>query len=178
QNRSLSLTESRNNHPPDGTHTYAIGYQGGHSDADNANHTPSKTVTFTGRTQPGGGGPVNPAGCDLKATFTAPGNTASANGNTTFTVRFDNGGSAQCAEFKVKLMSYNGRSCGGYGTQIGGSRAFRPVGALSPGGSSTVSWTARLGSPGTRCLKLDYSPKAYNDDNNSNHHPQRVVNFQ
>ncbi|HVS03410.1 MAG TPA: CARDB domain-containing protein [Thermoanaerobaculia bacterium] len=44
QERSLSLTDS--SHAASGEFTYAVTYQGGHSDADDSNHSPAKTVTF------------------------------------------------------------------------------------------------------------------------------------
>ena len=70
----------------------------------------------------------------------------------------------------------NGRTCSGYGSQVGGSGAWQAVGPVAPGGSATASFTEKNPTKGTSCYSLGYSPHAYNTQTNS-HRPQKVVAF-
>jgi hypothetical protein len=122
--------------------------------------------------------PTPTSTCDLKAIFTAPsGSSAPAGQPATFTINFSNPpGAGTCPAFKVKLMRSNGRTCGGYGSQVGGSGAWQAVGPVAPGGSATASFTEKNPTKGTSCYSLGYSPHAYNTQTNS-HRPQKVVAF-
>lgn len=116
--------------------------------------------------------------CDLKAVFTAPsGSSLPSNQPAQFTIAFSNPSNAgPCAAFKVNLSRYNGRTCSGYGSRVGGSRAWEDVAALGPGQNATVSFTESKPTKGTYCYSLGYSPHAYNTKTN-NHRPQKVVTF-
>lgn len=176
QSRSLGLREAAASHPSSGSHTYGISYQGGHSDADNGNHTPNKTVTFTSR---GGGNDPNPAGCDLQVTFNSPSGTEQGGRTVPFVLRIRNVGSAGCNAFKLKLMRYSGKTCSGYGTQVGGSGNWQSVLALNAGGSATARFQeAPAPRRGTFCYQLGYSPGNYSDANNANHRPRQTVSYQ
>ncbi|MEM7049955.1 MAG: CARDB domain-containing protein [Acidobacteriota bacterium] len=176
--RTKKVSWVDSNHPTSGTFTYAFTYQGGFSDGNNGNHSPSKTVTFTSPVRPGGGGGSG-AGCDLSAQFTAPnGSNLPGGGTISWNVLFKNQGSGQCKAAKVRLNRFKGNTCSGYGSLIGGSGNIQMVQELAPGQSQTVVFTERRAPrSGRHCYQLKYS-SPFNDSNNSNHRPQRKVNFQ
>ena len=175
-NYQKSVGISDNNHGA-GVFTYAYEVMN-HADASPANHNNLyKVVTFSAPGGGGGGG-ANPRGCDIKANFTHPTNNHPAgNSSLNWRIFFKNQGTANCNKSKVKLMRY-GSSCGGYGTQIGGSGAFRQLEALASGGNMELTFNERrTPKRGAYCYKLVYAG-AYNDDNNSNHRPYKKVTFQ
>lgn len=175
-NYQKSVKISDNDH---GAGTYTYTYEvNNHTDATPNNHNNLYKVVKFSAPGGGGGGGGNPRGCDIKAIFSFPnGAVHNGNSNQNWRIYFKNQGSADCKKSKVKLMRY-GSSCGGYGTQIGGSGAFQQLEALSPGGNMELTFNERR-TPrrGAYCYKLVYSG-AYNDDNNSNHRPQKKVKFQ
>jgi CARDB len=169
QQKNLGWSDS--NHPSSGTVTYQPAYGGGLSDANNGNHSPARTVTFSSPPAPGsGGGSQN--GCDLKATFTAPPGSTAAAGNVVFSVYFKNHGSSPCKANKIKLLRFNSGRCGGYSSQVGGSGAFQALPGLSSGQPTTLSWTDKNLGRGRYCYAIKYS-SPHNDDDNSNHLPQK-----
>ncbi|MDA8019111.1 MAG: hypothetical protein MPN21_16855 [Thermoanaerobaculia bacterium] len=123
----------------------------------------------------------NPSGCDVTATYIQPsGNTAPANQqNYSYQLRFKNQGSRPCNGFKVNLSRYNNKTCSGYGSRIGGSRAWASVPSLAPGQQAVASITERrTPSGGTVCIKPGFSPNSYGDDNNANHRTKKVIKYQ
>ena len=176
-NKKLSFTDS--NHATTGNFTYKVDYQGGHTDANVGNHKPTKKVTFTMPNSGGGGNQGNPKGCDVIAKFIAPAGTSlPGNSSVAWAVELKNQGNAQCNMAKVKLMRYGSRTCTGYGSQVGGSSAWRKFGPLNPGGVSTVQFKeSPTPAKGSFCYKLEYSPFNYSDANNNNHKIRRTVSF-
>jgi hypothetical protein len=118
--------------------------------------------------------------CDIEATFSHPsGNTVPGNQSYTYQVTFTNKGTSTCNGFKVKLVRTNSTTCGGYGSQVGGSRAWQTIDALKRNTSATGSFTERKSpAKGTACLYLGYSPNNYSDANNVNHRPKKVITYQ
>jgi hypothetical protein len=171
--KSIYLTDE--SHAATGTFTYKVDYTAAQSDANNGNHNPTKTVTFT---QPTSGGTSPAAGCDLTASFqpSLP-LTGTAGGTQTFGIRFSNAGTAECPATKTKLMRYTGSTCSGYGSQVGGSSSWQAVAALAPGQQASVSFTERSTGKGAYCYKLEYSGP-FNDQNNTNHAVQGTITLQ
>jgi hypothetical protein len=170
--KSIYLTDE--SHAATGTFTYKVDYTAAQSDANNTNHNPTKTVTFT---VPTGGTSPQP-GCDLAAAFQpSPPSTVGAGGTQSFGILFSNVGSAGCPATKAKLMRYTGSSCSGYGSQVGGSGAWQSVGELAPGQNTNASFVERSTPKGSYCYKLEYSGP-FNDQNNTNHALKHTITYQ
>ncbi len=124
--------------------------------------------------------PPTNQGCDIEATFLQPSGSSVPGGTSyTYQVRFTNQGTASCDAFKVKLMRYNNTYCGGYGSQVGGSRNWQAVPSVGRNQSHTASFPqAKTPKKGKACLSLGYSPNNYSDANNANHRPKKVVTYQ
>lgn len=122
----------------------------------------------------------NPPGCDVEATYATPnGSTVPNNQTYTYEILFKNIGTAPCGAFKVNLSGYNGRRCSGYGSRIGGSRAWASVPGLQPGASTNARISERrTPGSGTVCIKPGFSPHSFKDDNNTNHRREKVVTYQ
>lgn len=153
------------------------------TEANESNNTSTTTVSVSDSctAPPPPPAPTgNPPGCDVEATFVAPsGSSVPMNTTYTYQVQFVNKGKATCDPFKVKLMRYNTKSCGGYGSQVGGSRAWYSVPSLPRNQASTASFAEKkTPSKSTVCLSLGFSPNNYQDDNNSNHHIKKIVSYQ
>lgn len=115
--------------------------------------------------------------CDLSAQFVAPTGSTVTGPNVSLTVEFKNESQADCPGNKVKLMRYNGTTCSGYGTQVGGSRALFALQALRPGATQRIDWRDERVPAGKYCYKMSYS-SPHNDANNNNHHPQKKLAVQ
>ncbi len=168
QSKGLSWKDS--NHATNGKFTYRPSFNGGHSDANNGNHNPTRTLSFKTRGTGGGGGPSS--GCDLRAIITQPQGATAPSGNINFQVSFQNIGNGTCVANKIKLTRHNGSNCTGYGSQVGGSGNFEGLPPLAVGGQTTLSWTDRYVGNGSYCYKVVYA-SAHNDTNNNNHHPKK-----
>lgn len=168
QNKSVSWRDD--DHPASGQFTYSPAYSGGHSDANNGNHTPSTTISFKSRNSGGGGQP--PTGCDLTANFVVPQGSTASSGNIAFQVRFKNEGTGTCPANSIKLMRYNNSSCSGYGSQVGGSGGAEGLPVLNVGADVDLNWTDRYVQRGRYCYKIGYG-RAHNDSNNDNHRVQK-----
>lgn len=176
----LSFIEKRP--PSKGTYTYKIRFSSPHNDANNRNHGPTKTVTFkrsTTRRPPISRGKPKSGGCDLKTTFTAPtGNTVTGGQAVTWTLKFENIGSGQCAANTIRLRRYSGNTASGYGSAIGGSGNLKTLPALAAAGSVNLSFVENVPpNTGVYTYKASYS-SPHNDGNNFNHHPTKTVTFQ
>ncbi|MCH9647907.1 MAG: hypothetical protein K0U98_06685 [Deltaproteobacteria bacterium] len=158
-------------HPPSGQFTYRPDYGGGHSDANNGNHSPSQTIAFKSRNGNGGGGQP-PTGCDLTANFVLPQGPTTSAGNIGLRVRFKNEGTGTCPANSIKLTRYNNSSCSGYGSQVGGSRGFQGLSVLNVGAEVDLNWTDRNVRRGRYCYKVGYA-RAHNDSDNDNHRVQK-----
>ncbi|MCZ6820164.1 MAG: hypothetical protein O7G31_11850 [Calditrichaeota bacterium] len=179
---SVDLSFVEKKPPSKGTYTYKIRFSSPHNDANNRNHGPTKTVTFkrgTTRRPPISRGRPKSGLCDLETTFTAPtGNTVTGGQAVTWTLKFENIGSGQCAANTIRLRRYSGNTASGYGTAVGGSGNLKTLPALAAAGSVNLSFVENYPpNTGTYSYKASYS-SPHNDGNNFNHHPTKTVTFQ
>lgn len=118
------------------------------------------------------------AACDLQATFTAPqGSQVDGGGSVTWTVRYQNGGTDNCAANQVKLHRYPGSTASGSGAQVGGSGGGQALNALGPGQLQFVNFTEQATpTAGTFTYKPSCSSPC-NDANNTNQYPTKTVSF-
>ena len=172
-NKQATLKFVDEKHAKNGTYTYAMKFVGKHSDGNNKNHSPKKTVTF--KTANGGnnnGGGNKP--CDLHAQLEYK---QLSSNSREWKAKFKNIGGEKCPGNNISLSRYDGKTASGYGVRIGGSGAIEKLNPLDPNKSRTLKWTENRAPKGTYTYKIKYSGPQ-NDTDNKNHHPQNTINAQ